>query len=108
MQTQNPILDDLAHLASGAAGIAAGIKAEVETQLRQRIERWLSELDLVPREEFEAVKDMAAKARAEQETMAQSIESDIDCNSDVDDSECLCQNRSDLHGFFLRPRSRRL
>ena len=74
MQTQNPILDDLAHLASGAAGIAAGIKAEVETQLRQRIERWLSELDLVPREEFEAVKDMAAKARAEQETMAERLE----------------------------------
>jgi len=74
MQTQNPILDDLAHLASGAAGIAAGIKAEVETQLRQRIERWLSELDLVPREEFETVKDMVAKARAEQETMTERLE----------------------------------
>ena len=73
MQTQNPILDDLAHLASGAAGIAAGIKAEVETQLRQRVERWLGDLDLVPREEFEAVKDMAAKARAEQETMAERL-----------------------------------
>ncbi len=70
MQTQNPILDDLAHLASGAAGIAAGIKAEVETQLRQRVERWLGDMDLVPREEFEVVKDMAAKARAEQEEMA--------------------------------------
>lgn len=74
MQTQNPILDDLAHLASGAAGIASGIKAEVETQLRQRIERWLSELDLVPREEFETVKDMVAKARAEQETMTERLE----------------------------------
>ncbi len=73
MQTQNPILDDLAHLASGAAGVAAGIKSEVETQLRQRAERWLAEMDLVPREDFDVVKDMVAKARAEQEALAERL-----------------------------------
>ncbi len=73
MQTQNPILDDLAHLATGAAGVVAGLKGEVETQLRQRFERWLTDMDMVPREEFDAVKAMAAKARTEQEAMAERL-----------------------------------
>ncbi len=73
MQTQNPILDDLAHLATGAAGVVAGLKGEVETQLRQRFERWLTDMDMVPREEFDAVKAMAAKARSEQEAMAERL-----------------------------------
>ncbi len=73
MQTQNPILDDLAHLATGAAGVVAGLKGEVETQLRQRFERWLTDMDMVPREEFDAVTAMAAKARTEQEAMAERL-----------------------------------
>ncbi len=73
MQTQNRVLDDLARLVSGAAGVAAGMKDEVQAQFRQRAERLLAELDLVPREEFEAVKEMATKARAEQELLAERV-----------------------------------
>lgn len=70
MQVNNRLLDDLARLASGAMGAAAGVKDEVETLLRERLRRLLDEADLVSREEFEAVKAMAAKARAEQEALA--------------------------------------
>ena len=70
MQTQNPFLDDLAKVAAGAVGGLAGIKHEVETRLREQFERILGRMDLVTREEFEVVKAMAAKARAEQEALA--------------------------------------
>jgi hypothetical protein len=70
MQVNNRLLDDLARLATGAVGAAAGVKGEVETLLRERLRRLLDEADLVSREEFEAVKAMAAKARAEQEALA--------------------------------------
>ena len=73
MQSQNRVLDDLARLVSGAAGVAVGMKDEVQAQFRQRAERLLSEFDLVPREEFEAVKAMAAKARTEQEILAERV-----------------------------------
>ena len=70
MQTQNRLLDDLARVASGAIGVAAGMRAEVEARLREQFEKVLSQMDLVTREEFDAVKAMAAKARAEQEDLA--------------------------------------
>ena len=70
MQSQNRILDDLARLASGAMGTLSGVRGEVETRLREQLERVLSGMDLVTRDEFEAVKAMAAKARAEQEELA--------------------------------------
>jgi hypothetical protein len=70
MQVNNRLLDDLARLATGAVGAAAGVKGEVETLFRERLRRLLDEADLVSREEFEAVKAMAAKARAEQEALA--------------------------------------
>ncbi len=69
MQSRNRMLDDLARVASGAAGTLAGVKGEVEMLVRQRIETILSDLNLVTREEFEAVRDMAAKARREQEKL---------------------------------------
>ncbi len=69
MQTRNRILDDLARIAGGAAGTFTGIKEEIEALVRQRIERLLSDLDLVGREEFEVTRDMAAKARVEQEKL---------------------------------------
>ena len=65
MQTQNRILDDLAKLVTNAAGAAQGVKAEIDTLFRQRAEKLLAELDLVTREEFEAVQAMAAAARTE-------------------------------------------
>ena len=70
MQTQNRLLDDLARVASGALGVAAGMRAEVEARLREQFERVLAQFDLVTREEFDAVKAMAVKAREEQEALA--------------------------------------
>ena len=70
MQTENKILDDLARVATGALGALSGVREEVEAQLRQQFEKILDQMDLVTREEFEAVKAMAAKARAEQEALA--------------------------------------
>jgi BMFP domain-containing protein YqiC len=70
MQTENRFLDDLAKVAAGAVGGLSGIKHEVETRLREQFERILGRMNLVSREEFDAVKAMAAKARAEQETLA--------------------------------------
>lgn len=69
MQTQNRLLDDLARVTTGALGVAAGMRGEIEARLRDQFERVLSRMDLVTREEFDAVKAMAAKARAEQETL---------------------------------------
>ena len=69
MQTQNRLLDDLARVATGALGVAAGMREEIEVRLRDQFERILSNMDLVTREEFDAVQAMAAKARAEQEDL---------------------------------------
>jgi len=65
MQTENRFLDDLAKLMLNAAGAAQGVKGEIDILLRQRLERWLDSMNLVPREEFDAVRAMAAEARAE-------------------------------------------
>lgn len=73
MQTRSRILDDIARVANGAAGVATGMRDEVETLVHERIERVLSRLDLVTREEFEAVKAVAAKARSEQEKLEKRI-----------------------------------
>ena len=66
MQTENRFLDDLARVASGALGSLAGVRTEVEARLKQQFRRILEEMDLVPRDEFDAVKAMVAKARKEQ------------------------------------------
>jgi BMFP domain-containing protein YqiC len=73
MQTQNRFLDDLARVAAGALGTLSGVKGEVEARLRDQLERVLAGMDLVSREEFEAVKAMAAKARTEQEDLAKRL-----------------------------------
>ena len=69
MQTTNKLLDDLARVASGALGVAAGMRNEVESAMRQRFARVLDDMDLISREEFEAVKAMAAKARSEEDAL---------------------------------------
>ena len=73
MQTDNRLLDDIARVAGGAFGTLAGIRNEVETLVKQRLERFLADLDHVPREEFEAVRAMAEKARLEQEALAKRV-----------------------------------
>jgi BMFP domain-containing protein YqiC len=65
MQTENPLLDGLARMFTDAAGAAQSVRAEIDTFMRQRLERLVADMDFVPREEFEAVKAMAAKAREE-------------------------------------------
>ena len=70
MQSENRFFDDLARVANGAFGAVAGLRTEVEALARQRLERLLAGMDLVPREEFDAVKAMAARARSEQEDLA--------------------------------------
>ncbi|RDJ25310.1 hypothetical protein DWF00_16130 [Bosea caraganae] len=68
--TSNRILDDLARLVTDAAGAAQGVRREVETVARTQIERLLRELDVVSREEFEAVREMALLAREENDKLA--------------------------------------
>jgi len=70
----NRILDEFAKLATDAAGVAQGVRQEVDLVLRSQIERVLGKFDLVQREEFEAVKEMAAKAWTENEELAARIE----------------------------------
>src|SRR2546425_411577 len=74
MQSQNRFFDDMARVAAGAVGALAGVRGEIEARLRDQLERVLAGMDLVSREEFEAVKAMAAKAREEQEVLLQRIE----------------------------------
>ena len=69
MQSQNRFFDDLARVAAGAMGTLSGVRSEVETRIREQLERVLAGMDLVSREEFEAVKAMAARARSEQEDL---------------------------------------
>ena len=69
-QTSSRIFDDIAKLMSDAAGAADGVRREVEGVMRAQGERVMGAMDLVQREEFEAVKAMAAKAREENERLA--------------------------------------
>lgn len=73
MSTQNRLLDDLARLATGAAGAARGVQQEIEALIRQQAERMLDQMNLVRRDEFDAVKAMAAKAREENEALSRRI-----------------------------------
>ena len=73
MQTQNKLLDDLARVASGALGVASGMREEVEARLRDQFERVLARMELVTREEFEAVRAMAVKAREEQDLLNERV-----------------------------------
>jgi BMFP domain-containing protein YqiC len=72
-QTQNRFFDDLSKLMTNAAGLAEGARREVDTALRSQLERLLSGMDIVTREEFEAVRDMAAMARAENDRLRERI-----------------------------------
>ena len=73
-QTRSPIFDDLARLMNDAAGATRGIRREFETIAQTQMERFLSKMDVVPRDEFEAVKEMAALARDENEKLSRRIE----------------------------------
>jgi BMFP domain-containing protein YqiC len=68
-QTSNRIFDEMARLMNDAAGVAQGVRREFDTLFRSQAERILRDLDVVQREEFEAVKEMARLAREENETL---------------------------------------
>ena len=72
-QTRGRIFDDFASLMTNAAGMANGVKREAETAVRAQVERILAGMNVVTREEFEAVRDMAALAREENEELRRRI-----------------------------------
>lgn len=72
-QTSSRLFDELAKVMTDAAGAAQGVRREVETLVRSQADRVMSEMDVVRREEFEAVKAMAEKARTENDALAQRI-----------------------------------
>jgi BMFP domain-containing protein YqiC len=69
MQSENRFFDDLAKVANGALGSIAGLGGEIEARLKDQAEKVLTRMDLVRREEFDAVKAMASKARETQESL---------------------------------------
>ncbi len=73
-QSSDRLLDEFAKLMNDAAGVAQGIRREVETAVKSQAERFLGEMDIVQREEFEAVREMAAKARQENEALKKRVE----------------------------------
>ena len=73
-QGPSRVLDEFAKLMTDAAGVAQGARREMETAFRAQAERFLSQMDLVQREEFEVVKDMASKARLENDALRAELE----------------------------------
>ena len=73
-QTSNRLLDEFAKLMTDAAGVAQGMRREVETAFRSQAERFLGEMNVVQREEFEAVRELAMRAREEADALAKRVE----------------------------------
>jgi BMFP domain-containing protein YqiC len=73
-QTNSRFFDEIARLMNDAAGVAQGVRREFDTLFKTQAERWLRDMDLVKREEFEAVKDMARLAREENAALKARIE----------------------------------
>ncbi|GAA6195321.1 accessory factor UbiK family protein [Pseudophaeobacter sp.] len=69
MQSRNKIMDDISQLMTNAMGVAQGAKDEAETAMKSLMDRWLADHDFVTREEFDAVRAMAQKAREENEAL---------------------------------------
>jgi BMFP domain-containing protein YqiC len=73
MQTTNKIFEDISQLMTNAMGVAQGAKTEAETAMKGWVDRWLADRNFVTREEFDAVRAMAAKAREENEALSARI-----------------------------------
>lgn len=74
MQTENKLFEDLSKMINGAAGTLAGMGREAETNMKERMREWLGGLDMVSRDEFEAVKAIAITARDEVDSLKQRID----------------------------------
>jgi BMFP domain-containing protein YqiC len=72
-QSQNPIFDEMARLMTDAASVAQGVKREAENVFRAQIERFVADLDLVKREDFDVVREMASRARQENEDLKKRV-----------------------------------
>ena len=75
MQTRGKIFDDISQLMTNAMGVAQGAKDEAETAMKSLMDRWLADRDFVTREEFDAVRAMAQKAREENEVLKARLDS---------------------------------
>ncbi len=73
MQTRNKIFDDISQLMTNAMGVAQGARSEAENAMKSLVDRWLADRDFVTREEFDAVRTMAQKAREENDALAARI-----------------------------------
>ncbi|MEM7670368.1 MAG: accessory factor UbiK family protein [Pseudomonadota bacterium] len=74
MQTRNKFLDDMSQLMTNAAGMAQGVREEAETAMRSQLERFLADSNLVTRDEFDAVREMAILAREENDALKARID----------------------------------
>ncbi len=74
MQTRNKMLDDISQLMTNAMGVAQGAREEAETAMKSIMDRWLADRNFVTREEFDAVRAMAQKAREENEALKARLE----------------------------------
>lgn len=74
MQSRSPFLDDLSKLMTSAAGVAQGARTEAETAFKGFVERWMTENNFVTREEFDAVREMAVRAREENDALKARLE----------------------------------
>ena len=74
MQTRSKIFDDMSQLMTNAMGVAQGAREEAETAMKSLVDRWLADRDFVTREEFDAVRTMAQKAREENEALKARID----------------------------------
>jgi BMFP domain-containing protein YqiC len=74
MQSRNKVLDDISQLMTNAMGVAQGAREEAETAMKSMIDRWLADRDFVTREEFDAARAMAQKAREENEALKARID----------------------------------
>ncbi|WP_298494844.1 accessory factor UbiK family protein [uncultured Maritimibacter sp.] len=74
MQTRNKMFDDFSQLMTNAMGVAQGARTEAETAMKSWMDRWLADRNFVTREEFDAVRAMAQKAREENEALKARIE----------------------------------
>lgn len=74
MQTRNKFFDDISQMMTNAMGVAQGAKDEAETAMKGMMDRWLADRDFVTREEFDAVRAMAQKAREENEALKARID----------------------------------
>jgi BMFP domain-containing protein YqiC len=74
MQSRNKFMDDMSQLMTNAMGVAQGAKTEAETAMKGFVDRWMADRDFVTREEFDAARSMAQKAREENVSLAARIE----------------------------------